>query len=165
MPGKTIFLYADRKISASTGAKVRFPHYGENWRAQRVGKTNLTEKTLDKPIAPELTFTAKLRGEQPHAKDLRERENKMAIAGLRNTAEAVHRLPGQIKLGTVLASLFKKVLFEDSHLREMLVDMSSGKLPAKTLDGMSQELDNILVPAGENLAKTPQLSRHSRCQN
>ena len=26
---------ADKKISASTGAKLRFPFYGENWRAQR----------------------------------------------------------------------------------------------------------------------------------
>ena len=72
----------------------------------------------------------RIRGEQPNAKDLPEREN----------------------IGTVLAS-FKKVLLENLHLREMLVDMSSGKLPAKTLEGISQELDKFLVPARENLAK------------
>ena len=80
-------------------------------------------------------------------------ENKMALAGLRNTAEAVHRLPGQIRLGTVLASFFKKVLLENLHLREMLLEMTSGKLPAEVLDDMSQKLDKILALARENLAK------------
>ena len=98
-------------------------------------------------------FVAKLRGDQPNAKDLRERENKMALAGLRNTAEAFSRLPGKVKLGSVLASIFKKVFLENQRLRKMLVDMSSGEQLAETLDHMSQELDMFLLPARENLLK------------
>ena len=95
---------------------------------------------------------ADLAGDEPNAKDLRESENKMALARFRNTAEAVSRLPSQVKFRTVLASFFK-VLLESPRLRKMLVDMSSGKPPAETLDRMSQEPHNFLVPARENLAK------------
>ena len=61
-------------------------------------------------------------------------------------AEAVSRLPGQVKLGTVLASFFKKVLLEDPRLRKMLVDMSSSKLPARRMHIVANRAVSTLPP-------------------
>ena len=78
-------------------------------------------------VRQKISFTAKLRGEKMNANELRALDDKQALAGLRNTSEAIARLPGHLELGTVLAALFRKILRQRLRLREILVLLGSGQ--------------------------------------
>ena len=75
------------------------------------------------------------------------------MAGLRNTSEAISRLPGHIEFGTILALLFRKILRQSPRLRELLVPLGSGQSAAEKQEGLSAELDTLLVSARECLSK------------
>ena len=76
--------------------------------------------SLDPPpastVTPGMRFTDKLRGEQADARELRDRVDGQSLAGLRNTAEAISRLPVHRQLGSILPQLFANVLREKPHL-------------------------------------------------
>ena len=105
-------------------------------------------------VRQKISFSAMLCGEQLNAKELRALDDKQALAGLRNTSEAISRLPGQhIELGTILASLFRKILRQSPRFRELLVLLGSGQSTLEKQEGLSAELDTLLVSARECLAK------------
>ena len=60
-------------------------------------------------VVPRIQCTAKLRGEQLDAKELRDLFDSQSLAGLRNTAEAISRLPFHRQLGSILSQLFEKL--------------------------------------------------------
>ena len=55
--------------------------------------------TRNKSSQPAVHFTTKLRGNQLNTKEQKAQEDKLALAGVRNSAEAVNRLPGHLELG------------------------------------------------------------------
>ena len=113
-----------------------------------------TEATTQNPpnqryesgLNPNISFTAKLRGEQPNAKELRQEEDRRSLAGLRNTTEAIARLPGDVDLGRILADFFRKVLREVPHLRQLLVSLGSGVISEDGISEATTNLDTLLVP-------------------
>ena len=64
----------------------------------------------DTPPVQRISFTTKLRGEQMNAKEVKQDEDRRSLCGLRNTSEAVSRLPGHLKLGSILGEFFRGIL-------------------------------------------------------
>ena len=95
----------------------------------------------------------RLRSVQPNAKELRAQEDKMALAGVRTAAEAITRLPGHIELGKILATFFINSLRQNPRLRTLLITLGSGSVDPDVLPKVSEELDQLIIPARENLAK------------
>ena len=102
---------------------------------------------------PAIKYTTRLRGVQLNAKELRAQEDKMALAGVRNAAEAITRLPGHIELGKILAKFFINSLRHNPRLRDLLITLGSGGVDPDELPKLSAELDQLIIPARENLAK------------
>ena len=117
------------------------------------GKRENSSLNLEPEARQKISYTVKLRGEQLNAKELRALDDKQALAGLRNASEAISRIPGHIELGTILASLFRKILRQSPRLRELLVLLGSGQSTPDTQEGLSAELETLLVSARECLAK------------
>ena len=107
---------------------------------------NPPNQRYESGLNPNVSFTSKLRGEQPNAKELRQEEDPRSLAGLRNTVEAIARLPGHVDLGRILADFFRKVLREVPHLRQLLVSLGSGLIPEDGISEASTKLDTLLVP-------------------
>ena len=77
-------------------------------------------------------------------KEVRQQEDKRALAGLRCAAEAVGRLLGHLELGVILARLFKKILCETPRLRELLLRLGSGDVPADQQKALTSKEEKLL---------------------
>ena len=92
-------------------------------------------------VVPCLQHTARLRGEHFDAKELRALVDRQSVAGLRNTADVISRLPYHRKLGNILAQLFGKILRESPVVREMLLRLAGGEHSLESAEALSAELD------------------------
>ena len=75
---------------------------------------------------PDIKYTTRIRGVQLNAKELRAQEDKRSLAGVRNAAEAITRLPGHLELGKMLAKFFIKSGRQCPRLRTLMVTLVSG---------------------------------------
>ena len=96
-------------------------------------------------VVPRVQYTAKLRGEQLDAKELKDLVDSQSLAGLRNTAVAISRLPFHRQLGSILSQLFAKILRENPVVRKMLLKLATGELSSESAEALSAELDTHLI--------------------
>ena len=72
-------------------------------------------------------------------------EDRRSLCGLRNTSEAISRLPGHVKLGSILGEFFRKTLWENS--------LCSGTVHEEKQNASRKELEDLVVPIRQKLSK------------
>ena len=110
--------------------------------------TDLTELPGDM-ARPAINFTTRLRSVQPNAKESRAQEDKMALAGVRNAAEDYRVISSWEKCWRHSSSIpcvktLAYALFLSLWVRE--------GVDPEVLPMLSEELDQLIIPARENLA-------------
>ena len=107
----------------------------------------------DTPLVQRISFTTKLRGEQMNAKEVKQDEDRRSLCGLRNTFEAVSRLPGHLKLGSIFGEFFRGILWKNPRLHKLLVSLGSGDVPEDEQNEARIELEDLVLPIRQKLSK------------
>lgn len=91
-------------------------------------------------LSPKVHFSERLRGEGPNAKELRQREDADCLAGMRNAAVAIKRLPGHARVGKVMHRLLTKALDEVPGLERSALEAIADPEEDRPRPGPSDEL-------------------------
>ncbi len=104
-------------------------------------------------VRPRVDPTVRLRPEQPDPRAEREYEDENCVAGLRDTAEAIERVPGHARLGAVLWDFFTLALDRRPELEKCIHEALAEGLDPGRRKELEAEIDRLVDPVRGDLGR------------